>query len=263
MGDVFRYGFLADAVWAGTLVAIMAGATGTLLVLRGQSFAGHALGHVGFTGAAAALLLGVPPLAGLVAATVAAGIAIGALGTRAEERDVAIGLVLSVALGAGLLCLSLLNGPASQATALLFGNILGVDPAILGALAALAAITLTALAVIARPLVFATLQPELAEAQGVPVRLLSILFLGVAALTVAACVQIVGALLVFALLVAPAATAQRVCTRLAPATMLAIALAVGQVWGSILLAALTDWPVSFWVTTLGGAAYAAASISRP
>ena len=263
LADLFAYAFLRDALIAGTIVAIMAGTTGTLLVLRGQSFAGHALGHVGFTGAALALLLGVAPLAGLVAITVAAGIAIGLLGPRADERDVAIGIVLSVSLGAGLLFLSLLNGPASQATALLFGSILGVDPATLTALAILAAITLAALAAIARPLLFLTLQPELAEAQGVRPRLIATLFMATVALTVAACVQVVGALLVFALLVAPAAAAQRICTCLAPAALLAVALAIGQVWGALLLATLTDWPVSFWVTLLGGAAYAIACMSRP
>ncbi len=263
LAELFAYAFLGDALLAGTLVAVMAGATGTLLVLRGQSFAGHALGHVGFTGAALALLLGAPPLAGLVAMTVAAGVAIGLMGPRAEERDVAIGIVLAVSLGAGLLFLSILNGPASQATALLFGNILGVDPATLAVLAILAVCTLAGLAAIARPLLFISLQPELAEAQGLRPRLLGTLFMMVVALTVAACVEVVGALLVFSLLVAPAAAALRVCSRVVPAVLLAVGLAIGQVWGALLLAALTDWPVSFWVTLLGGAAYAVACIRRP
>ncbi len=261
--DFSGYAFLIDALVAGTLVAVMAGATGTLLVLRGQSFAGHALGHVGFTGAALALLIGAAPLSGLIGVTLAAGVAMGLLGPRAEERDVAIGIVLSLSLGAGLLFLSLLNGPANQATALLFGNILGVDPGTLAVLAVLTVVTLAALAAIARPLLFVTLQPELAEAQGARPRLLATLFMATAALTVAACVQVVGALLVFSLLVAPAAAALRVCSRLGTAMLLAVALAVGQVWGALLLATLTDWPVSFWVTLLGGAAYAIASVRRP
>ena len=250
---------MVNAFIAATLVALVAGAVGTLLVLRGQVFAGHALSHVGFGGAAGAILLGLPPLWGLVALTVLGGVGMGLLGARAGERDVAIGLVLSVSMGAGLLFLSFYTAQASQATALLFGNVLGVEPNTLWALAGLAGLTLLALGVIARPLLFASLQPELAAARGVPVRLVSVLFLALVALTVAACVQVVGVLLVFALMVAPAATALRLSGRVLPAMALATALALTQSWAALWLAYATDWPTSFWITVLGSAGYGLAS----
>ena len=257
---MFTYDFMVNAFIAATIVAIMAGAVGTPLVLRGQSFAGHALSHVGFGGAAAAILLGVPPLWGMVAVTVLGGIGMGLLGTQAGERDVAIGLVLSVSMGVGLLLLSFYTAQASQATALLFGNVLGVDADMLWALAGLGVVALVSLAVIARPLLFASLQPELAAARGVKVRLVSVLFLALVALAVAACVQVVGVLLVFALMVAPAATALRVCGRVLPATALAIGLALAQSWAGLTLAYVTDWPASFWIASLGALAYGLASL---
>ena len=259
---MFEYDFMVNAALAGTIVAIVAGVVGPLLVWRGQVFAGHALSHVGFSGAAAALLLGVPPLAGMVALTVLGGVGMGALGARGE-RDVAIGMVLAVSLGAGLLFLSRFAGQASAATALLFGNVLGVDPGTVWALAGLGVVTLAGLAAIARPLLFATLQPELAEARGVPVRLVSVLFMALVSLATASCVQVVGVLLVFALMVAPAAAAQLLSGRVAGVVAWAVALAMAQVWGGLALAYATDWPVSFWIVALGAAAYSAARAVRP
>jgi zinc/manganese transport system permease protein len=255
----FAYGFMLHAYAAASVVAVMAGAAGYLLVLRGQSFAGHALGHVGFAGATGALLLGLPPLAGLIAVTVGGGLLMGLLGeARLGDRDVGIGLVLAASLGVGLLFLGFFSGSASRATALLFGNVLGVDVPTLWALLAVALVTLAGLAAMARPLLFASLQPQLAEARGVSVRLVGVLFLGLVGLAVAGAAQVVGVLLVFSLLVGPAAAAQRFTARLWFGVALAVGLALAEALGGITLAFYTDWPASFWITALGALAYGVA-----
>ncbi len=251
---------MQTAFAASGIVAVLAGAVGYFLVLRGQSFAGHALAHVGFTGATGAVLIGLAPLPGMVLATLAGGIGMGALGERAQGRDVAIGMVLSVSLGLGLLFLHFFTAYATQATALLFGNVLAVDPPTLWSLLALALLALAGLALIARPLLFATLQPELAEAKGVSLRLLGMLFLAVVALTTAECAQIVGVLLVFTLMVGPAATAQRLTTRLGAGVALSVLLALAQAWAGLTLAFYTNWPTSFWITICSAVAYALARV---
>jgi len=255
LSSLFAYEFMTNALLAATLVALVAGPVGYVLVLRGQSFAGHALSHVGFTGATGAVLLGLPPFWGLVLLTVLSGFGMGLLGERIAGRDVAIGLVLAVALGLGLLFLHFFTAYAAQATALLFGNVFGVDRTTLGLLAGLGALSLAALAVLGRPLLFASLQPELAEARGVPVRAVSVLFLGIVALATAGCAQIVGVLLVFTLMVGPAASAQKLVRTPRGGLALAALLALLEAWGGILLAWFTDWPASFWITALSGAAY--------
>lgn len=260
LGGLFSYTFMVNAFAAAGIVALVAGPVGFFLVLRQQSFAGHALSHVGFTGATGAVLLGLPPLWGLVALTLLAGVGMGLLGEKVAGRDVAIGLVLAAALGFGLLFLHFFTAYAAQATALLFGNVFGVDRVTLLTLLVLGAISLAGLAVIARPLLFASLQPELAEARGVDMRLVSVLFLAIVALATAGCAQIVGVLLVFTLMVGPAATAQRVSRSLGPGLLLSTGLALAEAWGGILLAWLTDWPASFWITALSGGAYLASCL---
>ena len=168
---MFEYDFMQHAFAAATIVALVSGPVGYFLVLRGQTFAGHALSHVGFTGATGAVLIGVSPIWGLVLLTVACGIGMGMLGERLAHRDVAIGIVLALALGFGLLFLHFYTAFAAQAASLLFGNVLAVDVATIWILLALGAISIAALAVISRPLLFASIQPELAEAKGVNLRL--------------------------------------------------------------------------------------------
>jgi len=258
---MFAYDFMRAAFAASGIVAILAGLVGFFLVLRGQTFAGHALSHVGFAGATGAVLFGLSPLAGLVGFTVIAGCAMGALGERLSQRDVAIGMMLSLALGLGLLFLHFYTSYAAQAAALLFGNVLGVDNAALIALAALAALSLAALGFIARPLLFASLQPELAEARGVNVRVVSIAFLIIVAIAVAECAQIVGVLLVFTLMVGPAAAALAFTRRLYAAVALAALLALAEAWGGLTLAYYSDWPTSFWITALSGVVYFASLVA--
>ena len=209
---MLEYDFMRNAFAAATIVAIVAGLVGYFLVLRGQAFAGHALAHVGFAGASGAVLVGIAPLWGMVALTVMAGIGMGAIGERFGGRDVAIGIVLAFSLGLGLLFLHFFTAYATQATALLFGNVLAVDVGTIWTLLWLGVVSVGTLALISRPLLFASLLPELAEAKGVVLWLYSVLFLAIVALAVAECVQIVGALLVFSLMVGPAAAAQRLTT---------------------------------------------------
>jgi zinc/manganese transport system permease protein len=259
---MLHYDFMQNAFAASGIVALVSGVVGYFLVLRGQAFAGHALSHVGFAGAAVGLLIGVAPLWGLIGLSVAAGAGMGFLGERIAGRDVAIGVVLALALAVGLLCLHFYTGYASRATALLFGNVLGVDPVTLWVLVGLGAVSLAGTAVIARPLLFASLHPELAEAKGVPVRLVSVLFLATVGLAVAGCSQIVGVLLVFALMVGPAAAAQRLSASVGAGVGLSALLAVAEAWGGIALAYETDWPSSFWITALSAGVYVGSVVGR-
>jgi zinc/manganese transport system permease protein len=259
---MLEYDFMRTAFIASGMAAILAGTVGFFLVLRGQTFAGHALSHVGFTGATGAVLFGLSPLAGLVGFTFLSGIGMGLFGEKLAERDVAIGMMLSLALGLGLLFLHFYTTGATQAAALLFGNVLGVDESALLTLAVLSIMSLVALAAIARPLIFASLQSELAEARGVPVRFVSVAFLAIVGIAVAECAQIVGVLLVFTLMVGPAAAAQNLSRRLWAGVALAAALALAEAWGGLTLAFYTDWPTSFWITALSGLVYLGSLAAR-
>ena len=252
---MLEYDFMRNAFAAAGVAAVVSGLVGYFLVLRGQTFAGHALSHIGFAGATGAVLIGVASVWGLVGFTVAAAIGMGLLGERISGRDVAIGVVLALALGFGLLFLHYYTAFATQATALLFGNVLAVDRAMIGTLVGLGLVTLGGLAAIMRPLIFASLQPELAEAKGVPLRFVSTAFLTVVALAVSECAQIVGILLVFSLMVGPPATAQRLVTGLWGGMALSAALALAEAWFGIAIAYHTDWPVSFCIAMLSALGY--------
>jgi zinc/manganese transport system permease protein len=253
--SMLDYDFMQNAFAAAGIAAAVSGFVGYFLVLRGQTFAGHALSHIGFAGATGAVLIGIAPVWGLVGFTIAAGIGMGLLGERISGRDVAIGVVLALALGFGLLFLHYYTSFAAQAMALLFGNVLAVDRSMIATLAGLALVTLLGLAAIMRPLLFASLQPELAEAKGVPLRLVSTAFLAIVALAVSESAQIVGILLVFALMVGPPATAQRLVSGLWAGIFLSAALAVAEAWLGLAIAYQTDWPVSFCIAILSAVGY--------
>jgi zinc/manganese transport system permease protein len=259
---MFDYDFMRNAFAAAAVVAIVAGTVGYFLVLRGQTFAGHALAHVGFSGATGAVLIGIAPLWGLVVMTLAAGLGMGFIGEKLAQRDVAIGLVLAFSLGLGLLFLHFYTAFAAQATTLLFGNVLAVDIRTVWTLVALGGACLALLAVISRPLLFASLQPELAEAKGVSLRLYSVLFLTVVAIATAESAQIVGVLLVFALMVGPAAAAQRITNTVIAGVLLSAGLALFQAWFGIALAYYTDWPSSFCIIALSAIVYLMSAV-RP
>jgi zinc/manganese transport system permease protein len=258
---MFDYEFMRNAFAACTIVGIVSGAVGYFLVLRGQTFAGHALAHVGFPGATGAGLIGLSPFFGLTAFTLAAGVGIGVLGERAH-RDVAIGIVLTLSLGLGLLFLHFYTAYATQATSVLFGNVLGIGLQTVLVLAAMGLATIVALAFIARPLLFASLQPELAEAKGVRVELVSTLFMVIVALATAEATQIVGVLLVFALMVAPAATSLQLTRGVLGGIVAAALIAVAIAWASLVLSYFTDWPTSFYITALGAGCYVLAAAAN-
>jgi zinc/manganese transport system permease protein len=260
---LFRYEFMVHAFEAGTIVAIVAGAIGYFVVLRGSSFAAHALSHIGFAGATGAVVLALNPIIGLLAFTVGAGVAIGALGNRLRGRDVTIGIVLAWALGLGVLFLSLYRGFATEAYALLFGQILGISTADVEVTLAAGLVTLAALVAVYRPLLFSSVDEELASAKGVPVTALSIGFMAILAVAVTEAVQVVGVLLIFALIVTPAAIAVRFSSRPPVAIVLGIALALGFTWLGLAISFYSPHPVSFFITSLAFATYVAVRLAEP
>jgi zinc/manganese transport system permease protein len=227
--------FLRQAFQAGTAAAIAAGLVGAFLVLRNQVFAGDALGHVAFTGGLAALAFGFAARTGVFAATVAVAILLAVLGGRARLNDVVTGVVFTWLLGLGVLFLSVFT--SSQATSngtgairVLFGSIFGVSGATAAQTGWIAAGVVLAMLLIGRPLLFASIDPGVAEARGVPVRTLNVVFLVAAGIMVAQLVQVVGALLLLGLITTPAATAQRLTTRPWRAVAASVAIAVATVW---------------------------------
>jgi zinc/manganese transport system permease protein len=265
-GGLLDFHFMQNAYAAGTLDALVAGAAGYFVVLRGQSFAAHMLSQVGFPGAAAALLVHVSPVLGLIVFCVAAALGVGWLGRDPDagnrRESAAVGSILAFALGLGLLFFRLYAGSASGIYAFLFGTILGITDTDVEVTLAVAVACGAALILVGRPLLFASVDPVVAEARGVPVRALSVGFLILLALAVAITVQIAGTLLIFALLVAPAAAALQVTARPATGVAVSVALAVAVTWLGLALAYFTFLPVGFFITTLGFGAYSAARAAK-
>jgi zinc/manganese transport system permease protein len=263
MGDLFRYEFMVHAFEAGTIVAIVAGTIGYFVVLRGSAFAAHALSHIGFAGATGAVVLALNPIFGLLAFTLGAGVAIGALGNRLRSRDVTIGIVLAWTLGLGVLFISLYRGYATEAYALLFGEILGISANDVIVTLVAGVITVIAVVAIYRPLLFSSVDEDLAAAKGVPVTALSIAFMAVLAVAVTEAVQVVGVLLIFALIVTPAAIAVRFTSRPSVAIAVGVALALAFTWVGLTIAFYSPHPVSFFITTLAFATYLAVRVAEP
>jgi zinc/manganese transport system permease protein len=244
------YDFVRHALAAGTLAAILGAIVGYFVIIRNVAFAAHALSHIGFTGAAAAALFGLNPLQGILFFTVGAGIVMGGSGDKLQRSDMAIGMVLSVALGLGMLFLSLYHGYAGQTKAILFGNIFGVSTDQVMEMALLSLLSLAALAFLSRRLLFASIQPRLAEARGLSLTGLSIAFMMVLAVSVSLASQVVGILLVFTLVIAPAGIALRLCRSFWWGIATSIILGVLVTWTGILLDCLTGRPATFWITSL-------------
>lgn len=255
------YPFMVQALEAGTIVAVMAGAVGWFMVLRRQTFAGHTLAIISFPGAAAATLAALPVAVGYfgacgLGALALAGFGRGGRAGRAGE-SAAIGTLQAFALGLGFLFVSLYGGQLAGLEALLFGTFLGITTGQVETLLVVAVVTLAALAVLGRPLLFASVDGAVARAAGVPAGALGLAFLLALGLAVAATAEITGALLVFALLVTPAATAQRLTARPLAGLALAIALALLVTWLGLAIAYFSPYPVGFWVTTLSFGLYVA------
>jgi zinc/manganese transport system permease protein len=263
LASLFHYEFMVHAFEAGTIVAIVAGAIGYFVVLRASSFAAHALSHIGFAGATGAVVLGVSPVFGLLAFTLASGMTIGALGNRLRGRDVTIGIVLAWTLGLGVLFISLYRGYATEAYALLFGEILGISATDVAITLVAGIVTVVALIAVYRPLLFSSVDEELASAKGVPVTVLSIVFMAILAVAVTEAVQVVGVLLIFALIVTPAAIAVRFTSRPSVAILTGIVLALLFTWLGLAIAYYSPHPVSFFITSLAFFTYLGVRLSEP
>ncbi len=261
--EMLTHPFIRHALLAGTGIAAACGLVGYFVVLRSQVFSGDALSHVAFTGALAALAFGLDARLGLFVATIAVGLALGLLGNRGHADDVVIGTVFTWILGLGVLFLSIFTthdstGNGTAGVTVLFGSIYGLS-ATQAALAAGIGLAICILIVaIARPLLFATLDPDVAVARRVPVRVIGILFLGLVGLCAAEATQAVGALLLLGLIAAPAGAAQRLTHRPYVAFWLSALIAIVCVWGGITLSYLVaDLPPSFAIMALATAIYAA------
>ena len=255
--DVLQTTFMRNALIGGSLVAVAAGLLGYFVITRQNAFAAHALAHIGFPGATGAILLGVPVTLGLAVFCVGGGLLIGLFGRRVADREMATGTVLALATAVGVLFASLASANAGTTTSVLFGNLLAISEDQLLVFTAFTVAVVGTLAVLARPLVFASVDPAVAEARGVPVRALGLAFVVLLALTITMAVQVVGTLLLFALVVTPAATALRVTARPVRVAVLAVAMALGSVWGGLILSAMVDLPPSFFIVSLAVLAWLA------
>jgi zinc/manganese transport system permease protein len=264
VSQVLEYHFMVNALVAGGVVAVMAGLVGWVMVLRRQAFAGHTLSMMAFPGASGALLLGVAAAWGYFLFCAAGACAIGWLSgerrTTSSDQAAGIGAVQALALAAGFLFVSLYGGVLGDLDGLLFGDLLGVSDTHVLLLAAIAAATLAALATLGRPLLFASVDADVAGARGVPVRAVSLAFLLLLGLAVAATSQITGVLLVFALLVAPAASAQALTARPLAGLALTVVLGLLVVWLGLGIAYFSVYPAGFFIATAAFATYALARL---
>ena len=269
--QLLSYHFMVNALRAGTIVAVVAGAIGYLMVLRRQSFAGHTLAVIGFPGAAGATWLGLNAAFGYFGFCIAGALVIAALpgGGRPNaglggfsEESAGIGTVQAFGLACGFLFVSLYNGFLNGLNNLLFGTIIGITDTQVLVLLVAGGGCLVALAALGRPLLFSTIDPDVARARGVPTRLVSIAFLVLLGIATGGTSQITGSMLVFALLVAPAAAATRLTARPPVGIALAIALALLITWIGEAIAFFSPYPIGFWVTTLGFATFLAATAYR-
>ncbi len=270
LSEVFAHPFMRHAFLAGVPVAVLAGVVGYFVVLRSQVFTGDALSHVAFTGALTALALGVDARVGLFAATVAVGMVLGLLGDRGRADDVVIGTVFAWVLGLGVLALSVYTASARASTNgaagvnVLFGSIFGLSAARARTAALVAAGLILVVLLVARPLLFASIDEAVAAARGVPVRALGIGFLALVGATAAEATQVVGALLLLGLLAAPAGAAQRLTSRPYLALWLSAALsATAMVAGLSASYLLPRVPPSFAILAVATGIYAGAFLVRP
>lgn len=254
--------YMQNAFAVGGLVAIVSGVVGFFVVLRGASFAAHALAQVGFAGAAGAVLIGIEPLWGLLSFALLGGVGIGVLDERESGRDASTALVMTAALGTGALFLVLNRSYATEAFSLLFGTIVGISRTEVVEMAVLVALALALIGLLYRPLLFATVNPDAARARGVPMGRLNVAFLACLAIAAAATVPTVGTLLIFALLVAPPAAAVTLTDRPSSALCLGVVLNLACCWTGIALAYYLALPIGFLIAVLAAVVYLAARTLR-
>ncbi|HXW37220.1 MAG TPA: metal ABC transporter permease [Nitrososphaerales archaeon] len=256
--QLWTYQFMQHAYEAGTAIAIIAGVTGYFVVLRRSAFTAHAFSEIGFAGASGAILLNsvyFPPIAGLLVGSISGGLAIAALGRRAANRDTQIGIVLAFALGLGLLFISLYRAFATAAISVLFGEIVGVSYSEVELTVYAGVLILLAVGVLYRPLLFASLDEDVAEAKGMPMLFLGTAFMIIVAVSVSFAVQVTGVLLIFSLMVTPAATAQYLAARPFRAIIISVVIALTATWVGLFVAFWTPYPVSFFITAIAFGLY--------
>lgn len=242
--------FMRNALIGGTLVALAAGLIGYFIIVRNTAFAAHALAHIGLPGATGAALLGLPTALGLGVFCVAGAVVIGALGKQAHDREVATGTVLALATGFGLFFNSLATKNSSTLTNVLFGNLLAITREQLLTFTALLLVLAAAIVFIYRPLLFASVNAQVAEAKGVPVRTLAVVFMVLLGVAVTMAVQAVGTLLLFALVVTPAATAIMLTAQPRLAMAISTVISLLSVWSGLVLSAVFNLPPSFVIVTI-------------
>ncbi|MGB8389673.1 metal ABC transporter permease [Mycobacterium sp.] len=247
--------FMRDALLGGTFVALAAGLIGYFVVIRNTAFAAHALAHIGLPGATAAVLIGLPVAVGLGVFCVGGALVIGALGKRAAERDVATGTVLAMAIGLALFFNSLATKASGTMTNVLFGNLLAISHEQLVGFAGLLILLTASIGFIYRPLLFVSINFQVAEAKGVPVRALSIIFMTLLGLAVTMAIQAVGSLLLFALVVTLAATAIMLTARPGYAMLVSTVISTVSVWVGLGLSAMFDLPPSFVIVAIACTAW--------
>jgi zinc/manganese transport system permease protein len=248
--DTLSADFMRFALLGGLITAIAAGAIGYFVVLRQQSFASHALAHIGFPGATAAILIGVPVTLGMVAFTVAGALAMAVSGQRLSDKDIATGTVLAFATGLGLLFSNLASSAAANVTNVLFGNLLAITAEQLVTFTLMLALICLALALVFRPLLYASVSPQVAQARGLATSTLNVVFLVALALTITMAVQVVGVLLVFSLIVTPPAAAVRLTARPILALTLSILIGALSVAGGLVSSAAFNLPPTFFIVTI-------------
>jgi zinc/manganese transport system permease protein len=248
--EILDSAFMRNAMIGGTIVALAAGVIGYFVVVRQSAFAAHALAHIGLPGATGAVLLGLSPVFGLGVFCVAGAMLISVLGQRASERDVVTGTVLAFATGLGLFFNSLATKSSSTMTNVLFGNLLAITGEQLMVFAALLAVVAITVGVVYRPLLYSSINSAVAQAKGIPVGALSLAFMVLLALTVTMAIQAVGTLLLFALVITPAATAIALTPRPVLAMAISTGLAVGCVWLGLAASAMFNAPPSFLIVTI-------------
>ncbi len=250
-----EFAFMRQAFVAAGSIGVAAAAVGYFVTLRRQTFAAHALSHMGFAGAAGAIVLGLSAYLGLFVFSLCAGIALALAGRRLRQRDVGIGMVLMFALGLGVLFLSIYTSNAQSAMSILFGSIVGITAAQARLSLLVAALVLVALGAIYRPLCLASLNPDMARTRGISVARLDVLFALLLAATVAVAVPVIGALLIFAFLVGPAAAAQAFTRQLGAGVLLAMLLGLSVAWAGLAASYTIGWPASTWIASLSFALF--------
>ena len=248
--DTLTAPFMANAFLAGLCIALAAGVMGYFTIARHSTFASHALAHIGLPGATGAVLLGLPVSLGLGVFALGGALVIGALGKRASQREIATGTVLAFATGLGLFFARLSSSASQQMQSILFGSILTITTDQIVGFAIFDAILLAVLAVIYRPLLFSSVDEQVAQAKGVPIGAMNVAFMAIMAGVITIAVPAVGTLLIFALVITPAATANIIAGTPLRAMMLASVLCLVAIWGGLVLAAMFPAPPSFIIVTL-------------